>query len=172
MEQTTTKYTIVSPEGVRIKGLQTGNIIGLHTLLKREGCADSENLFSDEQKAVALDDVQIHLAKANKTDIKASTDILLCIYKNKIFLAEAKFRVENVKNVSKREIEDKIADSRDLIEDDNFHVAPPLYLLFSSSVLSPTRKQTRINELKQKFLSSPKYQFMTVAEFYNLFDCK
>ena len=101
MEQTTTKYTIVSPEGVQIKGLQTGNIIGLHSLLKKEGCVESENRFSDEQKAVALDDVQIHLAKTNKIDKNSSTDILLCIYKNKIFLAEAKFRVENVKNVSK-----------------------------------------------------------------------
>ena len=171
MEQTTTKYTIISPEGIRIKGLQTGNIIGLHTLLKREGCADSENLFSDEQMAVALDEVQIHLAKTNKMDIKASTDILLCIYKNKVFLAEAKFKIENVKNISKREIEDKIAGSQDLIEDEIFHIFPPVYLLFSSSVLTPTRKQSRINELKKIFLSSPKYQFMTAIEFYNLFDC-
>lgn len=166
MEQTTTKYTIVSPEGVHIKGLQTGNIIGLHSLLKREGCADSENLFSDEQKAVALDDVQIHLAKANKTDIKASTDILLCIYKNKIFLAEAKFRIDKIKNISKGEIDNKLSGSRGLIEDEEFHINPALYLLFSSAKLTPPH----INELKRIFLSSPKYKFMTAVEFYSLFE--
>lgn len=170
MEQTMTKYTIVSPAGICIKGIQAGNIIGLHSLLKREGCAESENLFTDEQKAIALDDVQICKAQANKTDVKPSTDILLCIYKNKIFLAEAKFRVENVRNVSKREIEEKIVGSRDLVEDENFHIVPPLFLLFSSTVLTPKCKQARINELKKIFLSSPNYQFMTAAEFYNLFE--
>lgn len=170
MDQTTTKYTIVSPAGICIKGIQAGNIIGLHSLLKREGCADSENLFTDEQKAIALDDVQICRARANKSNVKPSTDILLCIYKNKVFLAEAKFRVENVKNISKREIEEKLAGSKELIEDENFYFVPPLYLLFSSTVLNHERKQARINELKKIFLSSPNYQFMTAAEFYNLFE--
>lgn len=166
MAQTMTKYTIVSPAGIRIKGIQAGNIIGLHSLLKREGCAESENLFTDEPKAVALDDVQIHRAKVNKTSIEPSTDILLCIYNNKIFLAEAKFRVENVKNISKREIDIKIAGSSALVEDENFHIMPSFYLLFSSTVLT----QSRINELKRIFLSSPKYQFMTAMEFYELFE--
>lgn len=166
MELTTTKYTIISPVGVCIEGLQAGNIVGLHSLLKKEGCVESENLFTDEQKAVALDDVQIHRAKVNKTCVEPSTDILLCVYKNKIFLAEAKFKVENVKNISKGEIDDKIIGSRNIVQDENFHIVPSCYLLFSSAVLT----QARINELKRIFLSSPKYQFMTAIEFYNLFE--
>ena len=168
MEQITTKYIIVSPEDVRIKGLQTGNIIGLHSLLKREGCLDSENLFSDKQKAVALDDVQIHLANVNKTNVNASTDILLCIGNNKILLADAKFNIKNIKNISKGDIDKKLSGSMNLIEDERYHVISSLYLLFTSSILT----QSHINGLKRIFLDSPKYQFMTAVEFYNMFDCK
>ena len=46
------------------------------TLLKKEGSIDSENKFSDEQKAIALDDVQTRIAQQNKTDKQASADVL------------------------------------------------------------------------------------------------
>ena len=46
------------------------------TLLKKEGCIDSENKFSDEQKAIALDDVQTRIAQQNKTEKQASADVL------------------------------------------------------------------------------------------------
>lgn len=46
------------------------------TLLKKEGSIDSENKFSDEQKAIALDKVQTRIARQNKTDKQASADVL------------------------------------------------------------------------------------------------
>lgn len=168
MGLTTIKYKIISPVGVRIKGVQTDDIIGLHLILKKEGCADRENLFTDNQKALALDNIQVRRAKIHKTNVEPSADILLCVNKNLIFLSEAKFRVENVKNISKREIDDKIFYSKYLIEDENYNVVPSFYLLFSSAILT----QAHINELKRTFLSSPKYQFVTAVEFYNMFDCK
>lgn len=166
MEQTTTKYTIISPKGVRIKGVQEVDIIGLHSALKQEGCRESENSFTDEQKVVALDNIQMRLAHNNKTDSKKSMDILICVSSKKILLADAKFRVGNVQHISKREIDDKITESRNLVEDENYQILPTYYLLFSSAILTPARK----NELKKIFLSSPKYQFQTAVEFHNLFE--
>lgn len=52
------EYTITDPKDIRIKSLLLSDIQGMHTLLKKEGCIDSENKFSDGQKAIALDDVQ------------------------------------------------------------------------------------------------------------------
>ena len=50
------EYTVIDPKGIRIKSLLLSDIQGIHTLLKKEGCIDSENKFSDEQKAIALSD--------------------------------------------------------------------------------------------------------------------
>lgn len=166
MESTATKYTIISPKGIRIKGVRAEDIVGIHSLLKIEGCKDGENLFTDKQETVALDAVQIHRASINRTNIKPSMDMLFCVYRNKILLAEAKFRVDNIKNISKREIDSKITGSRYLVEDEDFQIMPTIYLLFSSTTLTPAH----INELKRIFLSSPNYQFKTAVDFYNLFE--
>lgn len=166
MEQTTTKYTIISPKGVRIKGVQEVDIIGLHSALKQEGCRESENSFTDEQKVVTLDNIQMRLAHSNRTSPRHSMDMLICIAPQKILLTDAKFGVKNVRNVSRSEIEDKITESRNLVEDENYHIIQTYYLLFSSAILTPARK----NELKKIFLSSPKYQFQTAIEFHNLFN--
>lgn len=164
--KTTKKYTIVSPEGIYIKGVRLEDIVGIHSFLRKEGCKESENLFTDEEKAVSLDTIQIHRASISGASVESSMDMLLCVYRNKIFLAEAKFRVENVRNLSKHEIDDKIKGTKDIVEDEIFQIMPIFYVLFSSTTLTQTRK----NELKKKFLSSPRYQFKTAIEFYNLFE--
>ena len=70
------EYTIKNPNDIRIKSLLLSDIQGMHTLLKKEGCIDSENNFTDELKAIALDDVQTRIAQQNKTDKQASADVL------------------------------------------------------------------------------------------------
>ena len=64
------KYKIDNPAIIRIDGLQSIDIKGLHTILKNEGCIDSENLFTDNEKAIALDDIQTRLSKRNHSDKK------------------------------------------------------------------------------------------------------
>ena len=44
------EYKLISPAAIHIKGMQPTDIRGLHSLLKQEGCIDSENLFSDKEK--------------------------------------------------------------------------------------------------------------------------
>ena len=98
------EYTVIDPKGIRIKSLLLSDIQGMHTLLKKEGCIDSENKFTDEQKAIALDEVQTRIAQQNKTDKQASADVLLCITGNKYLLADAKFNSTSVKNISPTEL--------------------------------------------------------------------
>ena len=52
------EYTITDPKGIRIKSLLLSDIQGMHTLLKKEGCIDSENKFTDEQKAIWTIDME------------------------------------------------------------------------------------------------------------------
>ena len=102
------EYRIVSPTSIRIRGMQQAtDIRGIHTLFKNEGCIESENKFSDEDKAIALDDIQTRLAQKNHTNKQSSADMLLCITNNKYLLADAKFRQENVKNISPTELRQK-----------------------------------------------------------------
>ena len=47
-----------NPNDIRIKSLLLSDIQGMHTLLKKEGCIDSENKFTDEQKAIWTIDME------------------------------------------------------------------------------------------------------------------
>lgn len=45
------EYTIIDPKGILIKSLLLSDIQGMHTLLKKEGCIDSENISPTELKS-------------------------------------------------------------------------------------------------------------------------
>ena len=45
------EYTITDPKDIRIKSLLLSDIQGMHTLLKKEGCIDSENISPTELKS-------------------------------------------------------------------------------------------------------------------------
>ena len=46
-------YRIGTYQGVCIECWTPKELVGLHSLLKQEGCPDSENVFSDNDKAIA-----------------------------------------------------------------------------------------------------------------------
>ena len=160
------EYTITDPKGIRIKSLLLSDIQGMHTLLKKEGCIASENKFSDEQKAIALDEVQTRIAQQNKTDKQASADLLLCITGNKYLLADAKFNCTNVKNISPTELKSKLSSSKSLVLSDDYTYANAFYVLFKQSVLTPTQ----YNRLKRLFSGKPQFRFVNAIEFWKLFD--
>ena len=137
------------------------DIQGMHTLLKKEGCIDSENKFSDEQKAIALDDVQTRIAQQNKTDKQASADVLLCITGNKYLLADAKFNSISVKNISPTELKSKLSSSKSLVLSDDY-----TYANVKQSVLTPTQ----YNRLKRQFAGKPQFRFVNAVDFWKLFD--
>lgn len=160
------EYTIKNPNAIRIKSLLLSDIQGMHTLLKKEGCIDSENKFTDEQKAIALDEVQTRIAQRNKTDKQASADVLLCVTGNKYLLADAKFNITNVKNISPTELKSKLNSSISLVLSDDYTYANVFYVLFKQSVLTPTQ----YNRLKRQFAGKPQFRFVNAIKFYELFD--
>ena len=160
------EYKLISPAAIHIKGLQPADIRGLHALLKQEGCIDSENLFSDREKAIALDGIQDRLAQRNHANKQASADMLICVAKNKYILADAKFRQENVKNISPTELESKLVCSKSIVESYDYMFANAFYVLFKKRTLKPTQKAL----LKRKFSGSPQYRFMNALQFYELFE--
>ncbi len=160
------EYTITSPNEIRIKSLLLSDIQGMHTLLKKEGCINSENKFTDEQKAIALDEVQTRIAQQNKTDKQASADVLLCVSGNKYLLADAKFNSTSVKNISSTELKSKLSSSKGLVLSDDYTYANAFYVLFKQSVLTPSQ----YNRLKRQLVGKPQFRFMNAVEFWRLFE--
>ena len=160
------EYKLISPATIHIKGMQPADIRGLHSLLKQEGCIDSENLFSDREKAIALDGIQNRLAQRNRTDKQASADMLICVAKDKYILADAKFRQENLKNISLSELESKLMCSKSIVESYEYMFANAFYVLFKERALKPTQRDM----LKRKFSIKPHYRFMNASQFYALFE--
>ena len=168
MALTMAEYKIVGPTSIRIRGMQPTDISGLHSILKNEGCVDSENKFTDAEKAIALDNIQTRLAHQNRTDKQPSADILLCVSKNCYLLADAKFRQENVKNknLSPSELRKKLEGSKSIVLSDDIVFANRFYVLFTSKFLTATRRRW----LKQQFTGSPLFRFMNAVEFGELFE--
>lgn len=160
------KYKIDNKPEIRINGLLPADIKGLRTILKNEGCIDSENKFTDKEKAIALDDVQEHLSQKNSNNKKSSADILICVVKNKYLLADAKFNQKNVENLDDKELKKKLNDSKSLIQSDDFQFMNAFYVLFKEKILT----NTACRKLKQMFKNSPLYRFLNAREFRDLFE--
>ena len=166
MELTTTKYQIASPDNAPIRGLIKSDIVGLHTLLQQEGCIRTENCFTDDDKAISLDEIQRRFASNSKLqDTMSSMDILLCIIGKKLVLAEAKYRVEKVEHVTLKDIQKKISGTRDILDLVDFQIVNDFYILFTGAMLS----QVQLNKLKRQFQAKPQFHFLTTAQFYQFF---
>ena len=160
------EYKITTPSVIRIKGQLPSDIRGMHSLLKQEGCIDSENKFTDEDRCISLDDIQTRLAQKNQARKLASADMLLCVNKNRYLLADAKFNSENVKNLSPTELSQKLTESKALILSDDFTFCNAFYVLFKTKVLTPSQH----NHLKRQFINKPQFRFLNAVQFKALFE--
>lgn len=167
MDRITTKYTIEKPTKIRIEGMVAAeDILCLHTILKNEGCLDSENKWlANDEKAIGLDQIQTRLSQKKHVSKQASADMLICITQNKYLLADAKFRQENVKNFKLKDLNPKLNCSKNIVLSDDFRFDNAFYVLLKKKILSETNKRY----LKQQFKSSPLYRFVNAEEFWNLF---
>ena len=166
MELITAKYKIESPANIQLKEMVTADIRGLYSLFIQEGCIDSENKFTDEEKSIFLDAIQTRIATKNKTDKRASADMLICVDKNKYLLVDAKFNSKSVKNIDPKELTDKLVGSKSLVLSDNYCFGNAFYVLFKSQVINPSQQ----NRLKREFQNKPQFRFMNALQFRDLFD--
>ena len=127
--------------------------------------SNSEIDYNDEF-VLALDGIQDRLAQRNHSNKQASADMLICVAKDKYILADAKFRQENVRNISPSELESKLVSSKSIVESYDYMFANAFYVLFKKRTLKPTQKAL----LKRKFSGSPQYRFMNASQFYELFE--
>lgn len=157
---------VVAPtrEQLVVKGLALSDITSIRSLFRKEGCPDSENLFDNQDKCIALDDIQTRLASAHKTNKKASADLLVVADGKKMILADAKFKVSKTNNLTLKEAESKVRGSKSIISTQLPYYGKFL-LVFKESVLTPSAK----HRLIRKFNESPRYDFLTATEFYHLF---
>ena len=96
-------------------------------MMKQEGCPNSENLFSDTDKAIELDDVQRRISQKHHADKKSSADMLLHVNDKRLLLADAKFRLSNTRNLDSKEIAKKVSESKAMVTsnysfDNSFYV--------------------------------------------------
>lgn len=157
-------YKISNYQGVRIECWTSKQLVGLNSLLKQEGCPLSENLFSDSDKAIELDDVQRKISQKYHMDKKASADILIHVNGNKLLLADAKYRVGNIKNLDSKELTKKITESKALVNSDYSFISA-FYILMKKQVLNPTN----LNAIRRKFSNRPNYKVMDTITFHTLF---
>ena len=154
--------------GINIDCWSRQQLVSLRHLLQQEGCLVSENKFKDDDKAIELDDVQKRISQKYHCDKKSSADILLHVLsgnREKLLLADAKFRVSNINNLDAREIDKKAKASRAIVLSD-IPFCSKFYILLKSQAVSASK----LNAIRRKFRNNPNMEFMDAISFHRLFE--
>lgn len=168
MQKIMGNFKIGAYNGIKIDCWSRQQLVGLRHLLQQEGCLASENKFGDDDKAIELDEVQRRISQKYHCDKKSSADILLHILENhreKLLLADAKFRVSNINNLDAREIDKKIKESKALVQSD-IPFSAKFYVLLKSQAVSASK----LSAIRRKFKNNPNMMFMDAISFYGLFE--
>lgn len=83
---------------------------------------------------------------------------------NKLLLADAKYRVNNIRNLDSKELSKKIIESKAIVKSDHSFL-PNLYILMKSQALT----QANLNAVRRMFANKPNYQVMDTIAFHALF---
>lgn len=159
------KFKIGNYQGIKIDCWTAKDLVGLHHLMKQEGCPNSENLFSDTDKAIELDDVQRRISQKYHADKKSSADMLLHVNDKRLLLADAKFRLSNTRNLDSKEIAKKVSESKAMVAS-NYSFDNSFYVLLTKKATTPSN----LNRLRRNVGNNPNYQFMDAVEFHKLFE--
>lgn len=91
--------------------------------------------------------------------------MLLHVNNRKLLLADAKFRLNNTKNLGSKEIAKKVSDSKAMVKSD-YSFDNSFYILLTKKAASPSN----LNRLRRNVGNNPNYQFMDAVEFHKLFE--
>jgi len=164
MRQISESYRIGNYQGISIECWSTKDLVGMHSLLQKENCPKSENLFTDEDKAVELDEVQRRISQKRHASKMSSTDILLHVNHDKLLLCDAKFNLKKLENLDRKEIAKKISDSKAIIESDYSYVRF-IYLLVPKKLTDPLH----LSLLKRMLVQNPTWKIVDTEQFKSLF---
>ena len=165
MRQISESYKIGDYQGISIECWSTKDLVGLCTLLQKENCPKSENLFTDEDKAVELDEVQRRISQKRHASKMSSADILVHVNRNKLLLCDAKYNLKKLENLDRKEIAKKINDSKAIIVSD-FSYVQYFYLLVPKKLTD----SLHFSLLKRMLAQNPNWKIVDTEQFKSLFE--
>ncbi len=165
MRQISESYKIGNYHGISIESWSIKDLVGLRTLLQKENCPKSENLFTDEDKAVELDEVQRRISQKRHASKMSSADILLHVNRNKLLLCDAKYNLKKLENLDRKEIAKKINDSKAIIVSD-FSYVQYFYLLVPKKLTD----SLHLSLLKRMLAQNPNWKIVDTEQFKSLFE--
>lgn len=114
------KYSKVETLALSVQIDKVGCLIDLNTLILKEGCLDTMPVFINNEVVIDMDCVELRIAQAERRNRNKSMDssfvIVDCsINANEILLVEFRFNYENMKNLDKKSLFNKVLGSRNAL---------------------------------------------------------
>ncbi|WP_430814009.1 hypothetical protein [Carboxylicivirga sp. RSCT41] len=118
--------------------------------------------------AVNLDKVEAGIARTNRTDPRKTVDMVFGVSDNngrqcRMVLCEYRLRYKNANNLSKTELDSKVANSRGIIGQSP-QIATPHICVFSDKI-----KQEAYNRIRRLYAHRKVFSVMTVSELKSEF---
>lgn len=133
-------------------------LVELDVLLCKEGA--KKVYFGKEVVVLDLDKVEI-IYKSKCGNRCETMDFCMGLTSNKMLLVEIKLRVVQPKNLKKKDLEDKIRYSKDLLGE-NVPIAKDKVFIFSDKIIDVARRN-----LSSLFNNNPNLKVCTINEFRN-----
>lgn len=134
-------------------------------ILAKEHCRD-KNSF-DQEKALYLEVVETETARSDRRSKNPIVDFCVGIRKGKsrmIRLVEAKFDVDNLKNIESSNIPEKVKHSNAILLSEEIPIESGAVVLINNGPIVQQQKRRLSDILRAK---GHHYSVKTVAEFYN-----
>lgn len=134
-------------------------------IVKEEKCK-GKTPFTKE-KAIYLELVEFELAKG-KRDMCPIVDFTFGIARNnskKYRLIEAKFDVDDLRNIDEKNIKNKVSHSRDIMREDGIPIEDGAVILINKSKIVEQQK----NRFSRQLQPYGNYQIMTIDDLYSHF---
>ena len=142
--------------------------IPISEILKKEHCRDKHSFT--QEKALYLEVVETEMARAEKRSKAPVVDFSIGLTRGKsrkIRLVEAKFDVNDLKNLASSNIPNKVQHSTDVLLDCGIPIESGAIVLIKKSPIVQQKRRW----LEQKLLAQGHYQVKTVDEFNKLYFC-
>lgn len=134
-------------------------------ILTKEHCRNKHSFV--QENALYLEVVETETARADKRSKYPIVDFCIGIRKGKsrkIRLVEAKFDVDNLKNIGSSNIPEKVKHSNDILISDEISIESGAVILINSGPIVQQQKRRLSDILRAK---GEHYSVKTVDEFYN-----
>lgn len=127
----------------------------IDTVLKNEGARNTP--FTTE-KCIDLDQLEIDLSRGQDRD--KTMDFMIGLTSKQMLLVEAKLNVKSPNNLGKKELEEKIRHTKEILIEREVSIAKEKVFLFDDHVIGKARYY-----ISQLFQKNPNVKIYTVKEF-------